>query len=121
MRLSLFFVATSGGPTFAPGGACQGRTLAHPLPDRLCRPAAQAGPGRDLAPYHTGGGDLRALTNRDMIMHADTRRQNHEILDRDAARNPGLRHQHAMTSDGGIVADLNQVVDLGSLPDHGIA
>src|ERR1700704_6652171 len=121
MRLSLFIVAARGRPAIFSGEARKGRDFAHPLPDGPCWPAPRPGAGGDLAPYDAGGGDLRALADRDVIMHAHARRQNHEILDGDAARNSGLRDHHAMASDRRIVTDLNQVVDLGSLPDHSIA
>ena len=49
------------------------------------------------------------------------RAQHDIVLEHDAARNSGLRDQHAMTADDDIVADLDLVVDLGALADDGIA
>ena len=44
-----------------------------------------------------------------------------EIADHARSRDAGLRHQHRMTADDDVVADLHQVVDLRPLADHGIA
>src|SRR5215471_4830505 len=95
--------------------------LAQPLFDRLCGKAAVARSRRYVAVNDACSGDLGALTDRDMVVDADTGAKDHEILDCHTARNSGLRHQHAMTSNGNIVADLHQVVDLGALPYDGVA
>ena len=34
---------------------------------------------------------------------------------------PHLRHDDAMAPDRHVVADLDQIVDLGALADHGVA
>ena len=68
-----------------------------------------------------GGGDLRTLTHRDMIVHGDAAAQNDKVFQRDAARHRCLRDNHAVAANDHIVAHLYQIVDLSPLPDHGVA
>src|ERR1700680_2917042 len=88
MRSSSLIVGTTGRPAIVSGEACQGRYLAHPLPDGLGRPAAQVGTSGHLFRYDGKRGYLRAFTDPEVVMHAHTRCRNHKILDDDAARNP---------------------------------
>src|SRR5207237_8559676 len=43
------------------------------------------------------------------------------ISDLDNSRNSGLRQDETIPADRAIVPDLNQIIDLRPLPDHGIA
>src|SRR5215470_10058491 len=89
--------------------------LTEPLPRRLRRYSAPLGSGRHVAMHDAGGGDLRPLPDRNMIVDADAGAKDHEIAKRDASGNAGLGDQNAMAADHHIVAHLDQVVDLGSL------
>src|SRR5262249_40495205 len=93
----------------------------HPLFDRLGRNAGPPASRGDVSHNRSSCRQHHSLADPPMIGDADACGQHDEILDGDAARNPALRHHDAVPADGGIVADLDEVVDLGSLPDHGIA
>src|SRR6202171_4983322 len=46
----------------------------------------------------------------------------HDVIPHGAAAGyTGLRDEHAVPSDGGVVSDLHQIVDLGALADDGIS
>src|SRR5215831_6989851 len=49
----------------------QHKDLSHPLLYRLCRKAAISCARGHVARHDRGGGDLRALPDRDVIIHAD--------------------------------------------------
>ena len=67
------------------------------------------------------GRDHRAGPDRDVVGNADPSAHHHVVSDRAAARNAGMRGKHAMPADLDVVRDLDEVVDLGPLPDHGVA
>src|SRR5262245_14227687 len=64
---------------------------------------------------------MRTFADRDVVVDANTGTEHDEILQRHAARDSDLRHQHTMPPNGNIVANLHQIIDLGSLADHGVA
>src|SRR5262245_41088449 len=94
--------------------------LTEPLPRRLRRYSAPLSAGRHVAMDDAGGGNLRPLADRNMIVDADAGAEDHEIAKRNAAGNAGLGDQNPMAADHHIVPDLDQVVDLGSLADDGV-
>src|SRR5215510_9466162 len=94
--------------------------LTEPLPRRLCGYSAPLGSGGHVAMDDAGGGDLRPLADRNMIVDAYAGAEDYEIAKRNAAGNAGLGDQNAMAADHHIVADLDQVVDLGAFADDGI-
>ena len=69
----------------------------------------------------TRSGKLRAFADRHVIAYPDAAAQRHEISKRRTSGDSGLRHNDAMPANADIVADLDQIVDLGALADHGIA
>src|SRR5664279_2127164 len=95
--------------------------LAEPLLERLRRGPTPACARRDRAIDVTGSRDLRALAYRHVVIYADARSQHNEILKRRTAGNSHLRHQNTVPADAHVMADLNQVVDLAALADHGVA
>src|SRR5262249_56148300 len=56
-----------------------------------------------------------------MVGDADLTAQHGVVSDLDAARNPGLRDDEAMASDRAVMADLDQIIDLGALANDGVA
>src|SRR5581483_3194222 len=98
--------------------ACQ---FPHPFANRLGAQAGPAGARRHVVIDIADRADLGPLPNGDVVLDPGARRQHHEILERHAPRYPGPRHHHAMAADPGIVADLDQIVDLGPLPDYRVS
>src|SRR5829696_154009 len=95
--------------------------LTEPLFHRLGRRAAVAPARRDVAIDIACRRDLRAFSDRDMVVDCDAATQDHHIFQRRAPGKSRLRHNNAMTADAHIVADLHQIVDLGALADYGVA
>src|SRR5687767_2539104 len=65
--------------------------------------------------------DPGALADGDVAVDAHARTQHHEILDGRATSYTGLGNDHAMPSNGHVMGDLDEIVDLGALADHRIA
>src|SRR4029077_4894219 len=65
--------------------------------------------------------DNRAFADRHVVGKPDLSGQNHVVLDDNTTGDAALRDNDAMATDRNIVSDLHQVVDLGTLADHGIA
>jgi hypothetical protein len=85
--------------------------------------------GRLAAPARTGGTspatplrscDLGAITYRDMTIDPRRAADHHAVSDCGASGDPNLGNEHAMTPYAHIVANLNQIVDLGAFADHGV-
>src|SRR5665213_1657322 len=95
--------------------------LAEPLCHRFRRRATPASPGWDRTIDITDGGNLRALTDRYVVLYRDASCEHNEILKRRTAGNSHLRHQDTVATDTYVMADLDQVVDFCALADHGIA
>src|SRR5450631_4876053 len=115
------FVRCRFGATFGARHSCKQRHLAEPQLDRLGRRPGPSRPRRNIRMDIAGAGKLCALAYRHMVAHTNTPAQHYEILERRASGDTGLRRHDAMPTDSDIVADLDQVVDLGALADHGIA
>src|ERR1039457_3820905 len=115
------FVRCRFGATFGARHSCKHRHLAEPQLDRLGRRPGPARPRRNIRMDIAGAGKLCALADRHMVAHANTPAQHYEILERRASGDTGLRRHDAMPTDADIVADLDQVVDLGALADHRVA
>ena len=56
-----------------------------------------------------------------MIVDPNTRTEHHEIFQDGATGYSDLRDQDAMAANRHVVPDLHQVIDLGTLADHGVA
>src|SRR5665213_1819810 len=94
----------------------------HDLAEPLChRFRRRATPGWDRTIDITDGGNLRALTDRYVVLYRDASCEHNEILKRRTAGNSHLRHQDTVATDTYVMADLDQVVDFCALADHGIA
>src|SRR3954454_4815393 len=93
----------------------------EPVPDRLCRRAAPSGSRRHVAVDVARACDLRALADPQVPDDADLAAEHDEILERGRARDADLRHDHAMAPDDDVMTDLDEVIDLRPLPDHGVA
>src|SRR6185312_6970858 len=76
---------------------------------------------RYVADNGGAGGELGAFADRDVGDDADTGRQDHVVFQRHAAGEAGLRHDDAVLADNHVVADLDEVIDLGPGADDGVA
>src|SRR5882724_3966850 len=94
--------------------------LLEPLLGRLCKETAPAAVGRDvvLDPAHRR--NLGAVADLEVVVDAHLGAQRDVVADRQAAREADLGREQAVPTDGHIVADLNLVVDFGTLTDHGV-
>src|ERR1700733_8044160 len=95
--------------------------FAHPLPLRSGRKAA---PDRARGNVFVDGrcrSQHRAFADGDMRDDAGARSEHDEILQCHAAAEPRLGDDNAMAADHAIMPDLAEVIDLGSLADHGVA
>src|SRR6267142_2268751 len=94
--------------------------LLEPLLGRLCKETAPAAVGRDvvLDPAHRR--NLGAVADLEMVVDAHLGAQRDVVTDRQAAREPDLGREQAVPADGYIVADLDLIVDFGTLADHRI-
>src|SRR5260221_4207866 len=101
--------------------SCERRHLSEPLLYRFGWSTAPTRARRYIAIDIAGRGKLRPLADRHIVVQADTCTQYNEIFKCRTAGNSSLRHQNAMPANADIVAYLNQVVDLSTLADHGIA
>src|SRR5215470_13288422 len=96
------------------------RHLAQPLLGRSRRIPGPA-PSRWNIGKDTGlGPEHRACPHRQVISHAGLATHNDTVLHRGATRDSDLGGEQAVPSDRDVVRDLHQIVDLGSLPDHGV-
>src|SRR2546423_2643739 len=108
-----YFISPARAPPAATcGEPLETRKLAQPLVNRLGANPTPARSRRHIAENSAECGNLRSFANGYVIHNAGTRSQHHEIFERHTAGDSGLRNHHAMTPDRGIVADLNQIVDL---------
>ena len=94
---------------------------AQPFARRLRRPAIVARAGGNIGDdsgacaQHGLGADGQMVGEADLPAH-------HDVIPHIAASGyAGLRDQHAVPSDGGVVSDLHQIVDLGALADDRIS
>src|SRR5262249_33530324 len=108
-------LATTRGHTF------ERLQLPKPDLDRLGRGSAPPRTGRHIAPHDADRCDLGALADGHVIGHANACAQDDEVLQRGTPGNPGLSNEHTVPSNHHIVANLNEIVDLGTLADHGVA
>ncbi len=66
-------------------------------------------------------GDLDAITDLEMSGETALAGDGNEISQLSGTGNADLRNEQTMLPDLHVVADLDQVIDLGPLPDHGLA
>src|SRR5665213_3080472 len=115
------FVRGRIGPASRPPQPRERHHLTEPQFGRFRRRSRETPAGGNVGVDVAGGGKLRALADRHVIAHPDAATQRHEISKRRTSGDSGLRHNDAMPANANIVADLDQIVDLGALADHGIA
>src|SRR6516162_2048509 len=77
--------------------------------------------GRNVILHGTHCRHLRPVTNLEMVVNSNLRPQCNIVANRQAAREPDLGRQQATPANRNIVADLNLIVDFGTLADDGIA
>src|SRR5262249_46263286 len=77
--------------------------------------------GRHVGDDAAAGAEFRAAADREMVRDPDLAAQHSVVSDLDAAGNPGLRDDEAMAPDRAVVADLDQIIDLGALSNDGVA
>ncbi len=75
-------------------------------------------PGWDVSDDSRLGGDAGAPRHRQVSSQASLASQQYVILDRRAAPDPDLSHDHAAGADSNVVPDLDQIVDLRSRAHH---
>ena len=80
--------------------------------------AAERGAGRDVAEHGALGRDPGPVADHQMIGHAHVAGQDDVVPDARAARDADARHEQAAASDPDVVADVDEVVDLGARADH---
>src|SRR6516225_8332471 len=108
-------LATTRGHTF------ERLDLPEPDLDRLGRGSAPTRTGRHVPSHDADGRDLGALADGHVSGYANACAQDDEVLQRGAPGNSGLSNQHTVPSNHHIVANLNEIVDLGTFADHGVA
>src|SRR5262245_17270621 len=97
------------------------RHLAQPLLAGSRRIPGPARTGRHIT-HDTGlGPEHCACPNGQVISHAGLAAHNDTVLHRGATRDSDLAREQAVTADRHVVRDVHHIVDLGSLPDHGVA
>src|SRR5882724_7701791 len=94
--------------------------LAQPLLGGSRRIPGPARPRWNISKDTGLGPDHCACPNREVISHADLTTHNDTVLQRGATRDSDLAGEQTVTSDRHVVRDLHQIVDLASLPDHGV-
>src|SRR5689334_15620055 len=65
--------------------------------------------------------DLGAIADLEMVVDSDLSPERHIVTDGQAAREPDLSRQKAMPANDHIVADLDLIVDFGTLADDRVA
>src|SRR4029077_3862193 len=99
----------------------QCRTTPEKFFRRNCRCAHPFPAGGNIV-HDTGpGSDHGARSDGNVIGKSDPPAHHDIVPDCAASRNAGMRGEHAVPPDLDVVRDLDEVVDLGPLPDHGIA
>src|SRR5262245_28013447 len=96
------------------------RHLAQPLLGRSRRIPGPAPPRWNISKDAGHGSDHGACPYREVISDAGLTTHDDTVLDRGATRDSDLAGEQAVTSNRHVVRDLHQIVDLGSLPDHGV-
>src|SRR5262249_55039355 len=94
---------------------------AQPFAERTGGKSAPAHARRYIGDDPAARTELRAGADREMIGYSDLPAQHSVVSDLDAAGNSGLGDDEAMATDRAIVADLDQIIDLGALADDCIA
>src|SRR5512139_2687962 len=89
--------------------------------ERFCRGTAPACARWHIGFHVTRGRELGSLAHLDVGTQANPRTQYYKVFQGRPFGNPGLCHHNAMAANSDIVADLNQIVDLAALADHGVA
>src|SRR5262249_40743680 len=70
---------------------------------------------------HAGfGRDLHAAADLDVISYANLTAQNDEVAKFDAARQANFCSEDAVPTDARVVPNLDQIINLGALPDDGV-
>src|SRR5580700_2782373 len=115
-------VSVIGIPLAASDQLAHRMNLSQPISYRLCRNAAII-----LAPFDHLARDHGAARRQPsawadghMIGKAHLAAQDGEIADGGTAPDAHLGHQHHVAAHLSIVADLDQIIDLGAFADHGI-
>src|SRR4029077_17516424 len=99
----------------------QCRTTPEKFFRRNCRCAHPFPAGGNIV-HDTGpGSDHGARSDGNVIGKSDPPAHHDIVPDCAASRNAGMRGEHAVPPDLDVVRDLDEVVDLGPLPDHGVA
>src|SRR6266581_2532220 len=94
--------------------------LAQPLLAGSRRIPGPAPPRWNISKDTGLGPEHCASPHRQVIGHARFATHNDTVLDRGATRDSDLGGEQTVTSDRHVVRDLHQIVDLASLPDHGV-
>src|SRR5215831_20030867 len=94
--------------------------LPCPQPRRLGRYAAPAGAGRHVVLDAAQRSNLRPCANGHVIVDPGACAEHHEIFQHRAPGNPGLSYQQAVAANRDIVANLDEIVDLGPFANHGV-
>src|SRR5436190_11761678 len=94
--------------------------LPHPAPDRPRRRAAPDLAGRHVLHHPGGSRDARSVADGDMVGHAGPAAERDVVADEHAARYSGVRGQKAIAAKADVVADMDQIIQLGTLADHGV-
>ena len=102
------------------GELARHRAASHELRRHRGR-AHRAGAGRHIGHVAALRAQRRPGPNIDMIGQADLPAHHHKISQLRAAGNAGLPGDQAVAPDADVVRDLHQIVDLGPLPDDGVA
>src|SRR5215470_190013 len=103
-----------------PRQSLERRYLAQPLFARSCRIPTPTGAGRDIVHDSGLGAEHCACSDCQVIGYAGLATHDDAVLDGAATRDADLRSQQTVTPDRYVVRDLDEIVDLGALPDHGV-
>src|SRR3984957_900962 len=103
------------------GELAQDGVAFHELANRHGWRAEPPGAGRYVGHIAALGAEHRAGPDIDMIGQAHLPAHHDKISHLRAAGNAGLPSDEAVTPDAHVVRDLHQIVDLGPLPNDGVA
>ena len=75
---------------------------------------------REIAGDTGLGRNLNTASDLDVIGDADLAAHNDEITNLDAAGKANFSRQYAVPSEARVVPNLDQIINLGALPDNGV-
>src|SRR5579863_8545185 len=92
-----------------------------PLSNRTCGNSTIISSGFEIMRNSRQPRQARTVSNSDVICDTRHPADSHEIAQYNTTRNADLPGNHTVTSHPGVVTNLDQIINFGTLADHRVA